>query len=125
MQPSCPLCGLAFVIPLLVTDFVEGTGCPDTMVVGPAILTVLKITPGEHQRGGRHAIVRMLVLTPTGAQDDLHPLLATGVRAGRGRPGGIPQAPGSADRGGARVVPARDRAGLPHEGHLPVLQDRP
>ncbi|MQB02127.1 MAG: hypothetical protein GEU78_18040 [Actinobacteria bacterium] len=64
---------------LLVTDFVEGAGCPDASGIGPAILTVLKIPPGDHQRGGRHAIVRMHVPTPAGAQDDLHPLLAAGV----------------------------------------------
>jgi hypothetical protein len=66
----------AWIFPL-VTDFVEGTGCPDASGIGPAILAVLKITPGDPRRGGRHALVRMHVPAPTGAQDDLHPLLAT------------------------------------------------
>ena len=39
-------------------------------------------------------------------------------------PEAVPQAPGPADRGDARAVPARDRPGLPHEGHLPLPQDR-
>ena len=36
----------------------------------------------------------------------------------------VPQAPRPADRGHARAVPAGDRPGLPHEGHLHLPQDR-
>ena len=36
----------------------------------------------------------------------------------------VPRVPGPADRGHARIVPAGDPPGLPHEGHLHLPQDR-
>jgi len=59
-----------------------------------------------------------------GSQDDLYPLLPAAVRTDRRGPARFPGVPGPADRGYARAVPARDPAGLPHEGHLHLRQDR-
>src|SRR4051794_20805877 len=67
------------VIFLLVTDFREGTGCPDELDGGPAILTVSAIISGVHPKGGPDAGGRAFAQARTRPQDDLHPLLRAGV----------------------------------------------
>src|SRR5512135_3689471 len=77
---SIPSCRVDLRKSLLVTDFGEGVICPDDLGGGSAILASLAIIiSGGHPQGGRHASRRAPVQAGAGAEDDLHPLLATAI----------------------------------------------